>query len=555
MIDLLVHNPLLLLFIIAAISYPLGRLKIKGISLGVAAVLFVSIAVGALDPNLKLPDVIFNLGAVLFVYTLGLAGGPGFVASFRNRSRYTNGVRDSLFVTAMLILAAGVALIFHFALQFKPGLTAGMYAGSLTNTPALAAVVEYLGANVPAGTGAAARDMLLAEPVIGYSIAYPMGVIAVILVVLAVKRLWKVDYAAEARELQSLGGTSWQLENRTVRVTRPDPDAQTLKEMTSRFGWEVNFGRIKRDGELILAAPQARLATGDLVSMVGSVDGVNQATAYLGEPAEENLELDRSEFDFRRMFVSNASVVGHTLGELDLSGRFGAVATRIRRGDVEMLAHDNTVLELGDRVRVVARRNDMDRISRYMGDSYRALSEIDVLTFSLGIAAGLLVGLVPIPLPGGLVFKLGFAGGPLVVALILGALGRTGPLVWSMPYSANLTLRQIGLIMFLAGVGTRAGYSFVSTFTQGGGVYLFIVGIVITALTALATLWVGYKLLKIPLSLLIGLLAGLQTQPAVLGFGLQQTGNDLPNLGYTNMFALAVIVKIIIAQLLVAYLR
>jgi putative transport protein len=182
------------------------------------------------------------------------------------------------------------------------------------------------------------------------------------------------------------------------------------------------------------------------------------------------------------------------------------------------------------------------------------LSEIDVLTFSLGIAAGLIVGLIPIPLPGGLVFKLGFAGGPLVVALILGALGRTGPLVWSMPYSANLTLRQIGLIMFLAGVGTHAGYAFISTFTQGGGIYLLIAGAIITTFTALATLWVGYQRLKIPMSLLMGMLAGLQTQPAVLGFSLEQTGNDLPNLGYTSMFALAVIVKIIVAQLLVAFL-
>jgi putative transport protein len=276
--------------------------------------------------------------------------------------------------------------------------------------------------------------------------------------------------------------------------------------------------------------------------------------AYLGEPAEENLELDRSEFDFRRMFISNNSIVGKTVGELDLPGKFGAVATRIRRGDVEMLVQDNTVIELGDRVRVVAHRQDMDKIARFLGDSYRSLSEIDILTFSLGIALGLLIGMIPIPLPGGLVFTLGFAGGPLVVALILGALGRTGPLVWSMPYSANLTLRQFGLIMFLAGVGTRAGYAFVSTFTQGGGVALFIAAAIITTLTALATLWIGYRLLKIPMSLLIGLLAGLQTQPAVLGFGLEQTKNDLPNLGYASMFALAVIVKIIVAQLLVAFL-
>ncbi len=546
MVKLFVDNPLLLLFVIAAISYPLGRIKIKGTSLGVAAVLFVSIAVSSLDSNLKLPDVIFNLGAVLFVYTLGLSGGPGFFASFRSR-----GLRDSLFMTAILIGAAGLALVAHFVLHLKPTLTAGLYAGSLTNTPALAAVVQYVTTNAPS----AARDTMMAEPVIGYSIAYPMGVIAMIATILALKRLWKVDYAAEARQLQTLGGTSRHLDTRTIRVTRVEPIGETLQELTRRCGWDVSFGRLKRDGKLALAAPDVRLVRDDLVSLVGSPEDLDQVTAYLGEEADEHLELDRSEFDFRRMFVSNPRMVGHPLGDYHLTRQFGAIATRVRRGDVEMLAHDNTVLELGDRVRIVARRQDMDRIARFLGDSYRALSEIDVLTFSLGIAAGLLVGLIPIPLPGGLVFTLGFAGGPLLVALILGALGRTGPLVWSLPYSANLTLRQIGLIMFLAGVGTRAGYAFVSTFTQGGGMYLFIAGAIITTLTALATLWIGYRLLKIPMSLLIGLLAGLQTQPAVLGFALEQTGNDLPNLGYASMFALAVIVKIIVAQLLVAFLR
>lgn len=546
MVKLFVDNPLLLLFVIAAISYPLGRIKIKGTSLGVAAVLFVSIAVGSLDPNLKLPDVIFNLGAALFVYTLGLSGGPGFFASFRSK-----GLRDSLFVIAMLLFAAGLALVAHFVLQLKPTLTAGMYAGSLTCTPALAAVVQYVRTNAPSAT----RDALIAEPVIGYSIAYPMGVIAMIATVLVLKRVWKVDYTAEAKQLQSLGGMNRQLENRTIQVKRGQAIDATLQELARRQGWDVNFGRLKRDGKLSLATADMRLIPGDLVSLVGSAEDLDRVTAYLGQEADEHLELDRSELDFRRMFVSNPRVVGHRLGDLNLTKDFGAIATRVRRGDVEMLAHDSTVLELGDRVRIVARRQDMDKIARFVGDSYRALSEIDVLTFSLGIAAGLLVGLIPIPLPGGLVFTLGFAGGPLVVALILGALGRTGPLVWSLPYSANLTLRQIGLIMFLAGVGTRAGYAFVSTFTQGGGLYLFIAGAVITTLVALATLWIGYRLLKIPMSLLTGLLAGLQTQPAVLGFALEQTGNDLPNLGYASMFALAVIVKIIVAQLLVALLH
>jgi putative transport protein len=196
----------------------------------------------------------------------------------------------------------------------------------------------------------------------------------------------------------------------------------------------------------------------------------------------------------------------------------------------------------------------MDTISAFLGDSYRALSEIDILTFSLGLALELLLGLIPLPLPGGMVIKLGMAGGPLLVAMILGALGRTGSLVWSLPYSANLTLRQIGLILFLAGVGTRSGYAFVTTLGQGSGIFIFLAGAGLTTATALTTLWVGYRLLKIPLSLLIGMLAGLQTQPDVLGFAQEQTGNDLPAIGYATVYPVATISKFILAQLLLTLL-
>jgi putative transport protein len=211
-------------------------------------------------------------------------------------------------------------------------------------------------------------------------------------------------------------------------------------------------------------------------------------------------------------------------------------------------------LEPGDRVRVVAKPENMAAVSKFFGDSYRALSEIDILTFSLGLALGLLLGLVPIPLPGGVIFKLGLAGGPLVVALILGKLGRTGPLVWAMPYSANLVLRQFGLILFLAGVGTRSGYAFFTTFTQSGGGAIFVAGAIITCVTALTVLAIGHYLLRIPMGLLNGILAGLQTQPAVLGFALEQSENDLPNIGYATVYPIATITKILLAQLILALL-
>jgi putative transport protein len=548
MIQLLRDNPLLLLFVVAAIGYPLGQIKIGGGRLGVAAVLFVGLAIGSLDPDLQLPEIIYLLGLILFVYTIGLNSGAGFFASLRRK-----GLRDNLLVVGMLAFAMLLTMAAYFLLRLKPTLAAGMYAGSLTNTPALAGVLDYIKGYAPQGV----LDQMLADTVVGYSITYPMGVVSTILVIALVQRYWKVNYAAEALRLYELGvapRTSPHLNNRTLRVTRLEATQETIAELIHKNGWDVVFGRLKRDSHLSLVDSQTRLAVGDLITAVGSPEDLNQVTTYLGEASDERIDLDRSELDYRRVFVSNPKIAGHRLRDLNLPQHFGAVVTRLRRGDIELLPHGDTVLELGDRVRVLTHRKNMDAVSTFLGDSYRMLSEIDILTFSLGLSLGLLLGLVPIPLPGGITLKLGFAGGPLIVALILGALGRTGRLVWNLPYSANLTLRQIGLVLFLAGVGTRAGYTFVTTLTQGSGMAIFLAGVAITSITALATLWIGHRLLNIPMSLLLGTLAGLQTQPAVLGFASEQTGNELPNIGYAIVYPVATISKIIFAQLLLALL-
>jgi putative transport protein len=544
-IQFLINNPLLMLFVIAAISYPLGRIKIRGSSLGVATVLFVGLAVGALDPNLQLPEVLYQLGLVVFVYTIGLSSGPGFFTSLRRK-----GLRDNLFIAGMLVLATVLAIVLHHLLRLTPTLTAGMYAGSLTNTPALASVLDYVRNYAPQPQ----IDQLLAEPGVGYSLTYPMGVIGMILAIVLVQRLWKVDYAHESQALPELE-TGERLQNRTVLVTNPDATRFALQDMVQQQGWDVIFGRLQQDGHISLSNGQSRFQTGDLVSVIGTPDELDRVITYLGEASDERLELDRRELDNRRIFVSNPRVVGHRLRDLNLPQHFGALVTRLRRGDLDFLPHEDTVLQPGDRVRVVAPRANMDAVSRFLGDSYRALSEIDFMTFSLGVALGLLLGLLPIPLPGGVTLKLGSAGGPLIVAMIFGKLGRTGPLVWSMPYSANLTLRQVGLILFLAGVGTRSGYSFVTTLTQGQGMAIFLSGAAITFTVALATLWIGYRFLKIPLGLLIGMLSGLQTQPAVLGFASEQADNELPNIGYAAVYPTATIAKILLAQFLVVALQ
>lgn len=546
MITLLINNPLLLLFLVSAIGYVLGRVQIGGVSLGVAAVLFVGLAFGALDPNLKLPDTVYQLGLVLFVYTIGLSSGPGFFASLQRK-----GLRDNLLVLGVLLLATALTVAAHLAIGASAPITAGVFAGSLTNTPALASVIEQLKRNA----GDELSDAALAGPVVGYSVTYPMGVLGVILAIYFFQRLWRVDYAAEARSSPDLSLGVENLVNRTVRVTRPEMDGRNLGELVRTNGWDVVFSRLQHDGHMSIATSDAYLRLNDLVSVIGTPEEVERVVAALGEPAPEPLELDRHTLDFRRVFVSNPEVAGKRLRDLDLPRTQGAIITRLRRGDAEILPHGDTVLELGDRVRVVTRRENLDNVSKYFGDSYRRLSEIDVVSLGLGMAIGLLVGMIPFPLPGGGAFTLGFAGGPLIVALLLGWLERTGPIVWSLPYSANLTLRQVGLTLFLAGVGLRSGYSFVSTLAEGGGLAIFVAGALITAASAVTLLFVGYRLLRIPMGLCVGLLAGMQTQPAVLAFASEQTRNDMPNIGYATVYPLATIAKIILAQGLVALLR
>jgi putative transport protein len=546
MLGLLEKSPLLLLFLVAAIGYPLGHLKLGGFSLGVSAVLFTGLIFGSLSSDMKLPEVVYQFGLVLFVYTIGLSSGPGFFAAMRRK-----GLRDNVFAVAVLFAAGAVVAVASLLLKFKPTSAAGLFAGALTNTPALAGVLETLKSIAPKAT----FEQMLAEPVVAYSVTYPIGVIGMLLAIGLFERFWKVDQRLEASKAPELKGSFEGITHQSVVVTSSDYQIKPITQIAKERGWHVVFGRYQHANGVTLVSPETRLEPGDVISLVGSPSEVEAVTNELGEPSLEALELNRSALDFRRVVVSSPKVAGKRLDQLELPQHFGAIITRVGRGDVDLLPNRELKLELGDRVRVVCPPSRMNEVSGFLGDSYRAISEIDIMTFSVGIALGLLLGAISVPLPGGSSLKLGIAGGPLIVGLILGALGRTGSVLWQLPHSANLTLRQLGVILFLAGVGTRSGYAFVSTFASGGGVLLFLVGAVVTCLTAFITLWVGYKILNISFPILTGMLAGIQTQPAVLAFANERAKNDLPNIGYSSVYPVAMIAKILIAQLLLTLLR
>ena len=543
MIAAFIENPILLLFVVAGIGFGIGQIKIKGSGLGVAAVLFVGLLFGSLSPELVIPEVVIFLGLTIFIYSVGLNSGPSFFQLFRQR-----GSRDLVFIFIMLTFSAGVTILFHFLFFFDAGTTAGLFAGSTTNTPALAGVLDQISnSNLVSGE----KKRISELGVIAYSLSYPMGVLGPMFAILIMQRLFKIDYQAEERALRKVYPVRQDIASYTLEVTNEELTNKSIRDLKEELGWTVIFGRINRQGAVSLTNWDTTFEVGDQLAVLGDREEVEVVAESLGDILPYRLSFDHTDYNTRQIFVSNNKIVGFKLAALNLQERFSALITRVTRGDIDLLANSETILELGDRVRVVARRKDMPSLQKLLGDSYDQLSRIDLLSFGLGLALGLLLGMVTFQLPGGFNFRLGYAGGPIIVGLILGGLRRTGPINWQLPYSANLLLRQFGLILLLTGIGVNSGHQLVGTIAQGEGGTIFLASSVISILTALSTLWFGFKILKIPFSFLIGMVAN---QPAVLEFALSKAQNKLPNLGFTIMMPMSIIIKIIYAQLLFALL-
>ena len=498
--DLLAGNPLVLLSLLLAVGSIIGAIVIGRFSLGPAAVLFLALALSAYDERLKLPAIIGQLGLALFAYSIGVSAGPSFFSALRTGGRVL-GV-----VVGLIVGAAGVTVAIGHLLGLSGPVLSGVFAGALTNTPALAASVEQLHSE---------------QPVVGYSVTYLGGVLGMLLAAALAARTTRPETA-----VPDPAGAPVALIRGTVRVDVDDlPD---LHALAARYDDRVVFSRL----------------------VVGDTDTVARVVADLGHPSSVPLEFDRSQLDFRRIAVSNREVAGRSLGELHLAQRFGATATRVRRGDIDLLATDDLVLALGDRVRVVAAREKISVVAAYLGDSERGATDINPIGLFLGLGLGLLLGLVSVPLPGGGGLSLGVAGGPLLMGLILGRLQRSGPVLWSLPHSVSSTLGQFGMLAFLAYAGSNAGAALAHALRSDIGPRLLLAGAIITALTATGLL-VTRRFSGAYGATLAGVVAGTQTQPAVLAYSNDITDADpRVNLGYALVYPVAMIAKVILAPLL-----
>lgn len=541
LVTTLINTPILTLFVVIGLGYLLGQLTLFGFRFGVAGVLFVGIAIGSLDKGIALPEIVPIFGLILFVYTIGIQSGPAFFASF-NRG----GFRNNMLAVCVLIIGALVASGVGRVMHYSSARVAGLYCGALTNTPAVAAAQERIRYRAHAQdlSPEQARDAA-DEPIVAFGLAYPMGVIGLLLSFQILRRVFRSSPQAPVED------DSRSLESRDFVVRNPGIVGRTLGEVM-QLHREPGFvvSRVLHSGVVQLSNPDITLEQGDIVVAVGGHEALDRALGIFGESSSLHIELDHTELEFRRYFVSSPVVVGKRIGDLDLENRLRATITRVRRGDRELIPSHDMMLEFGDLVRVVSGRENNDEVQQFFGDSVKGTAETDFGSVAIGMVLGALVGMMPIPLPGGSVLRLGLAGGPLMVALILGKLERTGRITWTMPTSANLTLRQIGLLLFMAGVGTKAGYSFWQTLRTNGP-EIIVAGAIVTFSVALTAILVGHKLLKIPFDSVMGMVSGIHTEPASLNYAAQVSGSDRPNIAYTTVYPIAMIGKIILAQLLV----
>lgn len=526
--DIAAEQPLLLLTVIMAVGGALGSIKIKSFSLGPAAVLFTALAFSAYDDRLKLPQILGIFGLALFAYVIGVGAGPSFFAALKTGGRALGVVVGALLLGALVTVLAGNAL------GLSGPILSGVYAGALTNTPALAAASE-----------AWASDL----PTVGYSVTYLFGVLGMLLAA-AIGMRQSAPKKALAPVVED--PVPPKLDGMTIRVeTHGLPDLGILAE---EYDHHIVFSRIMRGdspghpGQVDVATDDAVPVPGDILTVIGDPETVERFAARVGHPSSVALTLDRSSVDYRRVAVSNPKVAGQALGDLRLRRRFGAVATRVRRGDVDLLATDDLVLQIGDRVRIVAERRRMSEITEFLGDSEKGAAAYSITSLALGLALGVLLGELSFPLPGGSEFALGLAGGPLLVGLVVGRAGRTGPVLWSLPHGVASTLSQLGMMLFLAYAGSNSGSALADALGSPTGPRLLAVGAVVTVVTA-ATVIIGGRLLAGMYGPRMGgVLAGTQTQPAVLAYANETTKDDpRVNLGYALVYPAAMIVKVVVA--------
>ncbi len=515
------------LFLIIALGILFGHVKIKGVSLDISAVIFVALVLGHL--GMMVPEVFSKLGVLLFIFTIGIQAGPGFFDSFRKK-----GLQIIAAVVVMMLSAVLATVLLGYLLKIDFKIGVGLFAGALTSTPGLAAAIESSHSPIAS---------------IGYGIAYPFGVLGVILFVRLLPRSLKTDIQKSEQQYnaETLGKFP-KIFNANFRVENINADNKTLAELQIKTMTGATISRVMHDNAAVTPTPGTIVRLGDYIKAVGSEEELDRVKIIIGGKTDIDIPLSTG-YDVQWILVTNKKVVNKTVGELNLHRNYNANVTRIRRSGIDISPNANSQIRFGDKLMIACDKENMTNVTKLLGNNAGKLSETDFLPIALGIVLGILFGRVNIPVPGGGSFHLGLTGGVLIVALVLSRIGRTGPVVWTMSGSANQVLRTLGLLFFLAAVGTDAGSHFSETFIKYGP-KLFLFGAVITLVPLFTGAVIGIKVFRINMLTLLGALTGGMTSTPGLAAVDPMTDCEAPQVAYATVYPVALVCIIICAQVL-----
>lgn len=530
---------------VIAIGVILGKIKVFNISLGITFVLFTGIAVGhfGFGINHKVLDIARDFGLILFVFSIGMQVGPGFFASFRK-----GGIRLNLLAMGIVVLGAATTVVLHFITGASMPVMVGIMSGAVTSTPGLGAAQQAVNEVFATRTGSVIPDISL-----GYAVAYPFGVLGIITTMLLIKKISRTNITAELAKYNELQHPEETLPVRiSINITNPAIEGRKVNDLKQFLKHDTVVSRIYHEGEVSGVTSDSELHLGDIVHFVAQKGDVDDLIRQFGKKSEIDLAKQPGRLMSKQILVTHVSASGKSLAALNLRLRFGVNITRVYRSGIELLATPGLRLQLGDKITIVGEENAIENVAQVLGNSLKRLNEPNLFPIFIGILVGAVLGSIPLAIPGmQTTFKLGLAGGPLIVAILLSKYGYKLSLVSYTTPSANLMLREIGIVLFLASIGLKAGENFIPTLLSGDGFVWIGYGALITFIPILITGIFSSMILKRSYFEIIGLLAGSMTDTPALAFANSVAQCEAPAVAYATVYPLVMFLRIVVAQLLV----
>ncbi len=519
-------NPLSGVFIVITVGYLLGGIRIKGISLGSSAILFAGIFAGTL--GITIPSVIKTLGLTLFIYSIGLQAGPKLRGFFKRETLSLN------FLSFLIVsFGAAITVLGVFLLHFDPLISIGIFAGSLTSTPGLAAAYEATGSNITS---------------IGYTISYPLGIIGVILFIKLINEIYRNEIIKEeSAESAEKEKSTPKISFKQIKILNKGVLGKTLKELKIPESFGCVISRLVRGGKEIIPNRDTVLEKNDIVRVVGAEEDIERVAIFLGEISDK--KIPERKITVMNFVVTNKDIVGKTIRELKLKSSYDANITRIKRAGIEIPASPHLKLEWGDRVTVVGERDSFDKFKKIFGDDVKRVNEANVFSIILGLSIGVLVGFLPVSIGHVFSFKLGITGGVLLSSLLLSNIKKIGPVIFIAPSNIVNFIRELGLVFFLSAVGVGAGRNIEKVLTAKG-LYYIAFGFTVTLFPMILTFFVSRKIFNVPIIKILGLIPGDMTSTPGLAVARESVNSDAPSIVYATVYPVAMLSMIVWAKVL-----